>query len=137
MKKLQEAFYNYNFKDNEQYLTIANNYYNYKELKKGDIIFVSNYKYSNSKKGKYHLFLIINKYGIYTHGMLISSRTDKEWYKYNIYIKKDLENKLKKDSLIKTDYIYIIEKEYIINKIGTVNKTILNKCLNLNKIIKT
>ena len=56
--------------------------------KVGDIVFVNNYYYENGK------------------------------YESNILIKKGNENKLKKDSLVKTDYIYEINNKNINCLIG-------------------
>lgn len=134
MKPLHEAFYQYNIEENTEYLKINSDNYKFENLKQGDIIFVSKYKYKYNKPGQYHLFLIIDKYGIYVYGMLITSKIHKDWYLYNIFINKDNTNNLKYNSVIKTDNIYIIEKNNILNKIGHLNSTVLRKCINLNKL---
>lgn len=134
MKKLKDAFYKYNVTENKDYLTVNSDNYDYDDIQNGDIIFVSKYKYTKNKPGHYHLFLVINKYGIYVHGMLITSNIEKEWYLYNIPVCKDDKNNLKYDSLIKTDNIYLIEKKNILNKIGTLTPNLYKKCINLNKL---
>lgn len=134
MKKLSDAFYKYDVIENKEYLTISSDNYDFADIQNGDIIFVSKYKYTKNKPGHYHHFLVINKYGIYVHGMLITSNIDKEWYLYNIPVYKDDQNNLKYDSLIKTDNVYLIEKKNILNKIGTLTPNLYKKCINLHKL---
>lgn len=133
MKQLSQAF-KYEIIENLEYLRISSDNYNFNNIKKGDIIFVSKYKYNNQQEGQYHLFLVTKRYGIYTYGMLITSNIDKSWYPGNIELKKDCLNNLRYDSLIKTDNIYLIGKDNIINKIGSINKNIYNLCINLHKL---
>lgn len=91
----------------------------------GDIVFVNNYKYQNGKAGKNHLFVIIEKNNlavpIENFGMLISSNIEKVRYKTNEMLKKDNKNKLKVDSIVKTDVIYKILDKQILFKIGEVD----------------
>lgn len=54
--------------------------------------------------------------------MLISSNLNKLKFKGNILIEKDSENRLHKDSLVKTDVIYKILNEQILFKIGKVDE---------------
>ena len=54
--------------------------------------------------------------------MLISSNLEKLKFKTNILLKKDSENNLRKDSIVKTDVIYKILNEQILFKIGKVDK---------------
>lgn len=55
-------------------------------------------------------------------GMLISSQLDKLRYKTNKFIEKNKDNGLDKDSIVKTDIIYIIRTDQILFKIGTVDR---------------
>ena len=57
------------------------------------------------------------------YGMLISSKLQKASFKYNKIIPKDNNNKLKQDSIIKTDVIYKIFTKNILLKIGNIDKT--------------
>lgn len=135
MKTLKSAFYEYNIKSNIEYLKISNQNYDFSTIKTKDIVFVSKYKYKTNKQGQYHLFLVVKKYGIYIHAMLITSNVKKEWYQSNIFVKKNSINNLNRNSLIKTDNIYLIYKNNIINKIGMINEVTFNKCIILNKLL--
>ncbi len=91
----------------------------------GDIVFVTKYLYSNGTQGENHLFVIIDQNNmavpIENFGMLISSKTYKEKYYSNKLLKRDRENGLHKDSIVKTDAIYKILDEQILFKIGKVD----------------
>lgn len=91
----------------------------------GDIVFVKDYIYDNNKKGKNHLFVIVDKNNtavpIENFGMLISSNLDKLRFKQNKLLEKNNLNNLHKDSVVKTDIIYKILNEQILFKIGTVD----------------
>ena len=97
--------------------------YSYYEI--GDIVYVKEYKYNDGKIGKNHLFVIIEQNNlavpIENFGMLISSRIEKVVYKQNKFLEKDNINNLKRDSIVKTDVIYIISNEQILFKIGRVD----------------
>lgn len=91
----------------------------------GDIVFVKKYKYYNGNPGYDHFFVIISQNNlavpIESFGLLISSRLEKLQYKSNILLKKDDENGLNKDSIVKTDNIYKIDMNEIVFKIGKVD----------------
>lgn len=91
----------------------------------GDIVFIEKFNYSNGKKGGNHLFVIIDKENttvpIENLGMLISSKVEKLKYKENHLLKKDTQNKLHKDSIVKTDVIYKILNNQILFKLGSVD----------------
>lgn len=91
----------------------------------GDIVFVKEYKYSDGKTGNNHFFVIIDQDNtavpIENFGMIISSNLEKLKYKTNRLLKKDRENNLHKDSLVKTDVVYKILNEQIVFKIGKVD----------------
>lgn len=93
----------------------------------GDLILVQKYKYKNGKLGYYHIFLIvdidINSEDILYFGMLLSSKVEKASYKTNKIIRKNNDNNLRKDSIIKTDAIYKIFTKNILLKIGNIDKT--------------
>lgn len=102
--------------DTEQY-----NYYNI-----GDIVFVNEYVYSNGEIGNNHFFVIIDQNNIAVpienFGMLISSNLEKLKFKSNMLLPRDNDNKLYRDSIVKTDVIYKILNEQILFKIGRVDK---------------
>lgn len=91
----------------------------------GDIVFVKEYEYDDGKKGTDHLFVIIDENNICTSleyfGMTISSNLEKLKYDSNVLLKKDDTNNLDKDSIVKTDRMYVLIKENIIFKIGEVS----------------
>lgn len=98
----------------------------------GDIVFVNEYDYSTGKKGKNHLFVIIDSEGkdniaisMDYFGMLISSQINKSRdnskFKYNITLKKNQQNCLNCDSIVKTDELYKLPSKHIVMKIGTVD----------------
>lgn len=90
----------------------------------GDIVFVSQYLYSDGSSGKNHFFVIIDQDNtavpIENFGMLVSSNLSKLRFSTNKLLKKDLDNNLHRDSLVKTDVIYKILEEQILFKIGKV-----------------
>ena len=92
----------------------------------GDIVFVSVYLYSDGKLGSNHLFVIIDKDNtaipIEYIGMLLSSKINKIKFKSNKLIKKDNQNNLKKDSIVKTDIVYKLSNKQILFKIGEIEK---------------
>lgn len=92
----------------------------------GDIVFVPKFKYENGNDGTNHLFVIIerNNYAVSLDYfcMLISSNIKKLRYSKNVNITKNNLNDLQKDSIVKTDYIYIIEQDMISFRIGNVPK---------------
>ena len=53
--------------------------------------------------------------------MLISSNLEKLKYDANKLLEKNTTNKLKKDSIVKTDVIYKINQNEILFKVGEVN----------------
>ena len=130
VKDLKDAFEEYPVQEEwhkgkiENVVMDNNETYNYYSI--GDIVFVNEYKYSNGKIGNNHLFVIIDQDNIAVpienFGMLISSNLNKLKFKGNILIEKDSENRLHKDSLVKTDVIYKILNEQILFKIGNVDE---------------
>ena len=92
----------------------------------GDIVYVKDYQYEDGSIGTNHLFVIIDKDNIAipmeNFGMLISSQIQKVKYKNNVMLKKNKQNGLMKDSIVKTDCIYKIKNEQILFKIGSVEK---------------
>lgn len=95
-----------------------------------DIVFVKQYKYQNGQIGTNHLFVVMEEgYGVPIEYFcfLISSKIDKIGFPQNYYLKKDTYNHLNKDSIVKTDVIYEINKDDIICKIGTVSDKQYNK----------
>ena len=91
----------------------------------GDIVFVKKYVYSNGLEGENHFFVIIDQNNmavpIENFGMLISSKLYKLKYPENKLIKKNEQNGLDRDSIVKTDEIYKILNSQILFKIGKVD----------------
>ncbi|MGN1327486.1 MAG: type II toxin-antitoxin system PemK/MazF family toxin [Clostridia bacterium] len=130
VKNVEEAFKEY-LPENEWHKGKIENIlreekeeYNIYEI--GDIVFVKNYTYIDGKIGSNHLFVIVDQNNmavpIENFGMLISSQLDKLKYNTNKLLEKDGENGLHRDSIVKTDIIYIISTEQILFKIGKVDK---------------
>lgn len=92
----------------------------------GDIVYVKNYKHESGANGQNHLFVIVDEenyaVSINYFCMILSSKIEKLRYKQNVLLKKDGINKLKKDSIVKTDYIYILSKSDINMFVGKVSK---------------
>ena len=110
--------------DNSIYLNEEKSTYNFK-YNAGDIVFVKKYNYSDGTNGSNYLFLIIEDNYIVSIDyfcLLISSQLDKLKYNTNLFLAKDNQNKLKKDSILKLDNIYRIENEDILFKVGEVTK---------------
>ena len=91
----------------------------------GDIVFARKYQYSDGTTGKNHFFVIIDVNNtavpIENFGMLISSNLAKATYKSNVLLKKDDNNHLKMDSIVKTDVVYKLLNNQIVFKIGKVD----------------
>ena len=114
--------------DNSIYLNEEQSIYNFK-YNVGDIVFVKKYNYKNGSTGSNHLFLIIEDNYIVSMDyfcFLISSQLNKLKYDTNLFLAKDNQNKLKKDSILKLDNIYRIENEDILFKVGEVTQEKLN-----------
>lgn len=107
---------------------ISENFESFDGIQKGDIVFVKKFIYSNGEIGENHLFVIIdqnNYMPIEYFGMILSSNIKKELYKYNIKINKDNENRLNKDSIIKTDHIYKLKEKDILKKVGKIDNELI------------
>ncbi len=103
---------------------VSENFEKFGDVQKGDIVFVKKFIYANGEIGKNNLFVILdnNRYmPIEYFGMIISSNIKKEKYKYNIKINKDKENNLYKNSIVKTDHIYKLNKNDILKKVGRID----------------
>lgn len=98
----------------------------------GDIVFVLNYVYKNGEKGTNHFFVIIDEeqaVEINYFGFLLSSNVSKATFPYNELIKKDEENGLMKDSIVKCDDFIELDNKEISFKIGSVTEDELTKFL--------
>lgn len=130
VKKVEEAFKEYPVENEwhkgkiENLIREGDEKYTLYQI--GDIVFVKSYTYTDGKEGKNHLFVIVDQNNmavpIENFGMLISSQLNKLRYKTNKFIEKNKENGLDKDSIVKTDVIYIIRTDQILFKIGTVDR---------------
>ena len=91
----------------------------------GDIVFVTKFSYDNGENGENHLFVIIDDDNqlipIEYFGMIVSSHREKLKFRTNIKLDKNNKNGLKKDSIVKCDYIYSIPSKNIQFKIGRVD----------------
>ena len=129
IKPLEKAFEEFPVEEEEHkgnaYYYLKEKEENYKRYSVGDIVFVRKYEYKNGKDGKDHLFVIIEENNLLIPieylSMLISSKIDKTIFKSNKLLKKDSNNNLHKDSIVKTDIIYKIDENNILFKIGKVN----------------
>lgn len=103
----------------------------YDEYKIGGIVFVEEYKYSDGKIGKKHLFVIVEKDNyavpIEYFAMLISSHLEKLKFSKNKLILKDNLNNLNRNSIVKTDVIYKIKNENIKYKIGMIKRSVVDE----------
>lgn len=103
----------------------------YESYEIGDIVFVKEYEYQDGRKGKEHLFVMIDVNNkcvpLEYFGLLLSSNLKKLRYKENLLLKKDNKNNLVKDSIVKCDVIYIIKQDSIVGKIGTVDFELIEK----------
>ena len=129
VKEVQEAFKEYPV-ENEWHkgnieLVVKEESEEYNLYCIGDIVFVKEFLYESGKIGNNHLFVIIDQDNlvvpIENFGMLISSQLNKLRFETNIMLKKDEENGLNRDSLVKTDVIYKIDTKQILFKIGHVD----------------
>lgn len=106
----------------------------------GDIVFVKEYEYADGKIGYNHLFVIIERntraIPIENIAMIISSKVEKQKYQANKLLKKDSLNNLKRDSIVKTDNIYILSMNQIVCKIGSVGKDLVEEYKNSYSKIK-
>lgn len=138
IKHLDEAFEKYPSEEENNieyyidFLMEKGEKYKYKEQYEiGDIVYVNKYLYTTGKKGYDHLFVIIDKeeeaVPIEHFGMLISSQVNKIKYQSNILLKKDNQNNLKKNSIVKTDEVYQLSKENIVFKIGNLDERLVNE----------
>ena len=107
---------------------VSENFEKFGDVQKGDIVFVKKFIYGNGKIGQNHLFVILDNncyMPIEYFGMIISSNIKKEKYKYNIKINKDKENNLYKNSIVKTDHIYKLNKNDILKKVGRIDSDMI------------
>ena len=106
----------------------------------GDIVLIHDFKYSDGKSGSLHSFVIVyvekDEFEILPFEylcMLISSQKEKESYPYNMPIKRDNINGLKRDSHVKCDYIYEgIKEKDIFMKVGIVTDEQYETIINLH-----
>lgn len=129
IRPLEDAFKEFpvdeeNHKGNAYYY-IKEDSEEYNKYSVGDIVFVRKYKYKNGKEGKDHLFVIVEENNLLIPieylSMLISSNLEKLKYGANKLLEKNTSNKLKKNSIVKTDVIYSIHENEILFKVGEVN----------------
>ena len=129
IKELSEAFEEYPVEEEWHKGKIENilkeDIAQYGSYEIGDIVFVEKFNYNNGKKGENHFFVIIDQDNtavpIENLGMLISSKVEKLKYKENYFLKKDTQNNLHKNSIVKTDIIYKILHNQILFKLGNVD----------------
>lgn len=127
IRPLEDAFKEFPVEEEDHkgnayyYIKEENELYN--KYSVGDIVFVR--KYKDGKEGKDHLFVIVEENNLLIPieylSMLISSNLEKLKYNSNKLLEKNKENKLNKDSIVKTDVIYSIHENEILFKVGKVN----------------
>ena len=108
---------------------ISENFEPYNEAYVGDIVFVKKFIYEDGNIGSNHLFVIVDKnkfIDIEYFGMILSSKIDKEKFKYNFRLNKDSGNGLNKDSIIKTGHIYKLNSKDVLKKVGTINMEMID-----------
>lgn len=97
----------------------------YGKYEVGDIVFVKEYKYEDGSIGNNHLFVVVDDDNYCTSleyfGLVLSSHIDKIQYDSNILLKANTTNNLHKDSIVKTDSIYVLAQKDILFKIGEVS----------------
>ncbi len=123
----------YLLSEEESIYYISQNNEKLKKYKIGDIVFATNYRYKNGNNGKNHSFVIIDDgqaIDINYFGFLISSQVQKLSYPYNEMLKKNNENNLYKDSIVKCDDLISITEEDIKFKIGEVTENELERFIN-------
>lgn len=100
------------------------------EYETGDIVYVSEYTYSDGKQGTGHLFVIIDVnrlelVPVEYFGMIVSSHREKSKtssnFEYNEPLNKSDDNGLTVDSIVKCDEMYTIPPKNIVFKIGVVD----------------
>ena len=135
VKNIEEAFKDYPVSEeihqgNSEYY-VAEKIIKYGRYEIGDIIFANKYKYESGLPGRDHLFVIIGgnnrSVPLEYFGLLLSSNLKKSKYKSNTLLKKDNKNNLIKDSLVKCDYIYVIDSDNVVGKIGKVDLELIKK----------
>lgn len=133
LKPLSEAFKDYPVeeeihKGNPDYFIGEKTYQDEYDI--GDIVFVANFIYPNGERGHNHLFAIIDDayrgVDLTYEGMLISSQIKKINYPNNHLLKSNVKNGLKKDSILKTDCIYLLDPSSILFKIGRLDEYVLH-----------
>ena len=95
----------------------------------GDIVLISNFQYPDGSDGSLHSFVVVDieqdELGIMPLEylcFLVSSNRLKETLPHNVPIKKDVNNRLQRDSHVKCDYLYEgIKKDDILMVIGSVS----------------
>ncbi len=109
----------------------------YNKYKVGDIVYVSDYVYKDGSKGGNHLFIIIDEENyavpITYFGMLLSLKLEKVKYKKNILLKRDKQNGLDRDSIVKADTLYEIDNNNIEFCIGKVKEGLVEKFIKCYK----
>lgn len=104
----------------------------------GDIIWAAEFEDINNKMVNHHFFVVIDDDGNLIpadyFGFVVSSNVKKSKenskYKYNEPIKKDNNNKLDVDSIVKCDQLYTIPKKTINYKLGSVTVEDMIRFLN-------
>lgn len=95
----------------------------------GDIVWVAKFIDTDKKPVEHHYFVVIDDDGQIIpadyFGFVISSNMKKSKenskFKYNEPLKKDTQNKLDYDSIVKCDQLYTIPRKTISYKLGSVD----------------
>lgn len=95
----------------------------------GDIVWVAEFESKDNKLVDHHYFVVIDDDGQLIpadyFGLIVSSNTSKSKenskFKYNEPLKKNKNNKLDYDSIVKCDKLYTIPRKTISFKLGSVD----------------
>lgn len=105
-----------------------------KKFNIGDIVYVARYQYKSGEIGTNHFLVIIddgqaieiNSY----FGFLLTSNMEQKKYPYNKVLKRNNQNNLDKDSVVKCDDFIEISEQEIQFKVGSVEQKDLERFLN-------
>jgi len=104
-----------------------------KEFSIGDIVYVTKYQYKNGEIGTNHFLVIIDDgqaIDIDSYfGFLLTSNMEQKKYPYNKVLKRDEQNNLDKDSVVKCDDFIEISEPEIKFKVGSVEQKDLDRFL--------
>ena len=105
----------------------------------GDLVYVESFIYPNGIEGKEHNFVVLDENNVIDlsyFALIISSNLKKlnpEKFPFNLELKKDNINNLRKDSIVKCDAIINIKNINIKGKFGKIEPEKMNEFILKNK----